>query len=283
MKTTTMILLMVAMLSQPLIAVAQAPPAPTVTLTISPLSGQTPAAATLTWSSTGAASCTASGSWAGTKATSGTQALTGITADATYTLKCDSAVTAGKATLSWTPPTQNTDGTPLTNLAGYRILWGTSATALSNVVEVPGAAVTTHVIDNLTSGTKYFAVRSYNAAGAESVNSNVASKAIVGSVSSTTKSVAFDAVQVPNPPTNLVTVETTAMNTGVFDPSQWRVKPNRVVGTVPLGTDCDETRPATGGWYRVPKWAVSWSGSIRTDYPLAKCGEAAATASLTVE
>lgn len=283
MKTTTMILLMVAMLSQPLIAVAQAPPAPTVTLTISPLSGQTPAAATLTWSSTGAASCTASGSWTGTKATSGTQSLTGITADATYTLKCDSAVGNGRATLSWTPPTQNTDGTALTNLAGYRILHGASATSLTSTVDVPGAGVTSYVLNALTPGMKYFAVRSYNSAGAESANSNVASKNIVGAVSSTTKSVAFDAIQVPNPPTNLVAVETTAMNTGTFDPSQWKVKPNKVVGTVPLGTDCDETRPATGGWYRVPKWAVSWSGSLRTDYPLAKCGEAAAIAGLTVE
>jgi hypothetical protein len=283
MKTTTKILLMVAMMFQTLTAVAQAPPAPTVTLTITPTTGQTPAAATLTWSSTGAASCVASGSWTGTKATSGSQSLTGITADATYTLRCDSAVSAGRATLSWTPPTQNTDGTPLTNLAGYRILWGTSATALSNTIDVPGAGVSTYVIDNLTSGTKHFAVRSYNGHGVESVNSNVASKAIVGSVSSTTKSVAFDAVQVPNPPTNLVTVETTAMNTGVFDPSQWRVKPNRVVGTVPLGTDCDETRPATGDWYRVPRWAVRWSGSLRTEFPIARCRPVEATASLTVE
>jgi hypothetical protein len=283
MKTTTKILLMVAMIFQTLTAVAQAPPAPTVTLTITPTTGQTPAAATLTWSSTGAASCTASGSWTGTKATSGTQALTGITADATYTLKCDSAVGNGQATLSWTPPTQNTDGTALTNLAGYRIVYGTSSTTMTNTVQIANAGTTTYIVDNLTPGPKYFAVRSYNSAGAESVNSNVANKTIVGSVSSTTKSAAFDAVQVPNAPTNLVAVETTAMNTGTFDPSQWRVKPNKVVGTVPLGTDCDETRPATGGWYRVPKWAVSWSGSIRTDYPLAKCGESAAIASLTVE
>ena len=36
------------------------------------------------------------------------------------------AVAVGSATLSWTPPTQNMDGTPLTNLAGYRVYWGTS-------------------------------------------------------------------------------------------------------------------------------------------------------------
>ena len=35
------------------------------------------------------------------------------------------AIALGSATLSWTAPTQNTDGSPPTNLAGYRIYWGT--------------------------------------------------------------------------------------------------------------------------------------------------------------
>ncbi len=37
------------------------------------------------------------------------------------------ATSPGTATLSWTPPTQNTDGSPLTDLAGYRVYWGTSS------------------------------------------------------------------------------------------------------------------------------------------------------------
>ena len=37
------------------------------------------------------------------------------------------AVATGSATLSWLPPTTNIDGSPLTNLAGYKIYWGTSA------------------------------------------------------------------------------------------------------------------------------------------------------------
>lgn len=31
---------------------------------------------------------------------------------------------AGSAVLTWTPPTQNTDGSTLTDLAGYRVAWG---------------------------------------------------------------------------------------------------------------------------------------------------------------
>jgi hypothetical protein len=32
---------------------------------------------------------------------------------------------SGQATLSWDPPTTNVDGTPLTDLAGYKVYYGT--------------------------------------------------------------------------------------------------------------------------------------------------------------
>lgn len=79
-------------------------------------------------------------------------------------------------TLSWTPPTMNTDGTAITNLAGYRIYYGASAAALNVVVEIPNASLSAYQIENLTPGTWYFGVKAYNAAGAESALSNIASK-----------------------------------------------------------------------------------------------------------
>jgi hypothetical protein len=47
----------------------------------------------------------------------------------TFFLLCVLAVAsvpayAAKMHVTWTPPTQNTDGTPLTDLTGYRIEWG---------------------------------------------------------------------------------------------------------------------------------------------------------------
>ncbi|HKT73680.1 MAG TPA: TIGR03118 family protein [Steroidobacteraceae bacterium] len=64
-------------------------PPPSVTISVSPSTVNTGEAATLTWSSTLAASCTASGSWSGTEATSGTQTVTPTTTgSATYTLTC---------------------------------------------------------------------------------------------------------------------------------------------------------------------------------------------------
>jgi hypothetical protein len=87
-------------------------------------------------------------------------------------------IQASKVTLSWTPPTQNVDGTSLTNLAGYRIVYGPSAANLTQLIEISQPGVSTYVVENLTAGTWYFAVKAYTSAGAESVNSNVASKSI---------------------------------------------------------------------------------------------------------
>lgn len=84
----------------------------------------------------------------------------------------------GSVTLSWTPPTKNTDGSSLANLAGYRIFYGVNATALDQTIMVSNAGLTTYIVDNLSPATYYFAVRAYNTAGGESVNSNIATKTI---------------------------------------------------------------------------------------------------------
>ena len=87
-------------------------------------------------------------------------------------------VANGRATLSWTAPTENTDGSTLANLAGYRIRYGTSAGALTQTIVIDNASVTTYVVENLSPATWYFAVTAVNSQGAESSNSNVANKQI---------------------------------------------------------------------------------------------------------
>ncbi|HKS56903.1 MAG TPA: putative Ig domain-containing protein [Steroidobacteraceae bacterium] len=84
----------------------------------------------------------------------------------------------GTATLSWSPPTQNTDGTTLSNLAGFRISYGSSSGALNQTIEVANPGLATYVVTGLGSGNWYFAVRAYNTSGAESANSSVVSKTI---------------------------------------------------------------------------------------------------------
>lgn len=82
------------------------------------------------------------------------------------------------ASLSWTPPTQNVDGSALTDLAGYRIHYGKSSSALDQTVQLANPAITSFVIDKLDAGTWYFAVTAYASSGAESALSNIASKTI---------------------------------------------------------------------------------------------------------
>lgn len=84
----------------------------------------------------------------------------------------------GIATLSWVPPTTNVDGTPVTNLAGYRIAYGQHSSNLTQSVDIPSASVTSAVIENLAAGTWYFAVKAYTTANVESDLSNLAQKTV---------------------------------------------------------------------------------------------------------
>ena len=84
----------------------------------------------------------------------------------------------GSATLQWVAPTENTNGTALTNLAGYRIYYGTSATAMTQTVQITNPDIVTYEVSNLSPGTWYFSARSYTSANVESNASAVASKTI---------------------------------------------------------------------------------------------------------
>lgn len=87
-------------------------------------------------------------------------------------------ISDGRVTLSWTPPTENTDGTPLTDLSGYKIYYGTSAGALTKSIDVSTAGVSMYVVEDLTPATWYFAITAVTASGEESNFSNVAYKKI---------------------------------------------------------------------------------------------------------
>ena len=88
------------------------------------------------------------------------------------------AISNGRATLSWTAPTENTDGSSLSNLAGYRIRYGTSSSSLTQTIAISNVSVTTYVVEDLAPATWYFAVTAVNSAGTESAYSNVANKRI---------------------------------------------------------------------------------------------------------
>jgi hypothetical protein len=84
----------------------------------------------------------------------------------------------GSATLSWVAPTENTDGTPLTNLAGYEIYYGTSVSAMTHRVQIANPGIVTYVISNLSPATWYFSVKAYTSANVQSSTSVMVSKTI---------------------------------------------------------------------------------------------------------
>ena len=81
-------------------------------------------------------------------------------------------------TLSWTAPTRNTDGSALTDLAGFRVHYGTSSDNYTRSVELQGKSRTTVVIEDLTPARWFFAVKAYNTSGVESAFSDSVNKLI---------------------------------------------------------------------------------------------------------
>jgi len=145
------------------------------------LSGPTTLAAggkpTLTWSSTGAAFCVASDGWSGTKAVNGTEILPAITSTTKWTLTCTSAT--GPITATWTPPTTNTDGSPLTNLTGYKIAYNANANVdpPATLITLTNPALTSTVFE-APPGKQYFVMRA-TAGAIESERTAIVSYTVV--------------------------------------------------------------------------------------------------------
>jgi hypothetical protein len=162
---------------------------------------------------------------------------------------------AGDAELTWTAPTQNTDGTPLTDLAGFKIYMGTTLGGPYPVsIDIADPTVTTFTVPNLSEGTYYFVTTAYNSASPvqESDFSNEATKTILPPV--------------PFPPSDL-----TVVNLLVWDIVKQENKFVFLgVGTVPSGTPCDPTQTVNGR-YAVPNAAVIWFGNVQPPVVVADC------------
>jgi hypothetical protein len=96
----------------------------------------------------------------------------------TSTGSTSSSGAPGTVTLSWVAPTDNTNGTPLTDLAGYHIHYGTTPDNLTKSIDLTGTGTTEYEVSGLTAGTYYFSISAYTAMGTESAESTVANKTI---------------------------------------------------------------------------------------------------------
>jgi hypothetical protein len=72
-------------------------------------------------------------------------------------------VSARNAYLSWTKPDQNTDGSPLRNLAGYQLRYGTSYAAMNNHLVIGAPNTTEAEISGLAPGRWSFEIRAITA------------------------------------------------------------------------------------------------------------------------
>lgn len=89
------------------------------------------------------------------------------------------AVSMGTATLTWQPPTENEDGTPINGeLAGFKIYWGTTPGNYPNSVTLNNPGLTSYMVENLAPGTYEFVATAFNTSGMESRFSNTATKTV---------------------------------------------------------------------------------------------------------
>jgi hypothetical protein len=78
------------------------------------------------------------------------------------------ATALGTITISWIPATEREDGSPLTNVGGHRIYWGTKIGDYPNVASIDNPGITTYVIDGLVAATYYLAATTLDGSGVES-------------------------------------------------------------------------------------------------------------------
>ena len=137
------------------------------------------------------------------------------------TLLAVSAI-ADPVTASWTNATQNTNGTPFTDLTGTRVEWGTCSGTVFGTMSgfaVAQGAATSLTTPNLAAGTYCFRAAHQASGGRQSAWSSTVVHVVLPSI--------------PNPPTGLTTVSTLA-----YERTWWGGL--RYVGNVALGTPCGE-------------------------------------------
>lgn len=101
-----------------------------------------------------------------------------VTALRAFSITVTQPVVMGSVILHWNAPTENVDGSPLTNLAGFHVYYGKDPNHMDQQLQLPDPGMTSVSIEELISGTYYFAVKAYNSDAQDSDASEVAWKTI---------------------------------------------------------------------------------------------------------
>ena len=156
---------------------------------------------------------------------------------------------AGEADLSWSPPYTYCDGTQMATPSAFRVLWGRVDTAQALI----DGATLEHRVTGLTPGEWWFAVTAIGPS--DSAAEPPEESSIVGPVFKTIVAEEFRMLE-------------SVVYTVVKRVDRFVLLP---VGTAPAGTPC-VAEQAVNGHHAVARAAVTWSGLIRPDVVVAKCG-----------
>ena len=88
-------------------------------------------------------------------------------ADGSASAAAPAALGPGAVTVNWQAPSANEDGTPLVDLAGFRIRYGTKYGTYPNEITVNNPGATSQVVSGLAAGQHYFVVSAVNTRGQE--------------------------------------------------------------------------------------------------------------------
>jgi hypothetical protein len=141
---------------------------------------------TLSWSAQAAESCSSSGGWSGDRPPSGTFETGPLGETTTFSLSCANGsenalvsvtVEVLDKTIRWHAPTQNEDGSPLTDLGGYVVYWGRQSRDYTNSYTIDSPSITEWEAD-IAPGRYYFAMTAFDGDGNESDYSNELLKVI---------------------------------------------------------------------------------------------------------
>ena len=125
------------------------------------------------------------------------------------------ASATGSIRLRWTPPIENEDGSPLLDLAGYRIYWRSTSSTETGSMKIDNPGLSAIVIDNLIAGTYEFTMTSFNVQGIESSPSNSITRTVDASVGIGVAQGGSTAVETRSASIDEAAVAGTATGTGI--------------------------------------------------------------------
>jgi hypothetical protein len=225
----------------------------------------------LSWTATNASVCTKTGAWSGSGSASGSESVSVNAASSTYTLTCSS--NTDSRTVSWTNPTQNTDGSAA-NLSGNKVYHANSAANIeagTPIVLTP--AKTTYVLAGLPAGPRVIGVKATGPAPNlfDSAMSALATATIVLPTGVDTVQAGCTTPPEPKPPT-AVTISSTvweALHNYRFE------RVGRDVGTIPLNTLCLGNGPyilqGDVEYWGVPKALITLYRKPKSEMFVARC------------